>query len=74
MIFGSKEKRHEQLLTKQQAAEQLGMKPRSFDRIKAHLIANKGLQEIRIGRSKKYRQASIDRMIARAAEKGTSLT
>ena len=62
----------EKLLGRSEAAAKLGLKPRSFRRIKASLIAN-GLQEVLVGRTKMYRQASIDRMIARAAEKGLPL-
>lgn len=65
-------KKPERLLSRYQAAVRLGIKPSAFSGIKAGLIA-KGLQEVRIGKSKRYREASIDRMIVTAAEKGMDL-
>jgi hypothetical protein len=60
------------LLNRYEAANVLRISYRSFARIKPSLIAN-GLQEIRVGHSKMYRQASLDRLIVRAAEKGIPL-
>ena len=62
----------EKLLNRHEAAARFGLKTRSFRRIRASLIAD-GLQEVIVGKSKMYRSSSIDRMIARAAEKGTPL-
>jgi hypothetical protein len=60
------------LLSRFEAADTLGLSYRSFARIKPSLIAN-GLQEICVGHSKMYRQASLNRLIVRAAETGIPL-
>lgn len=72
MSSNTQKANREKLLGRAEAAARFGLKPRSFRRIKARLIAD-GLQEVLVGRTKMYRSSSIDRMIARAAEKGTPL-
>ncbi len=67
-----KELKPERLIGRTETAARLNMKPRSFTRHKAKLIAQ-GLQEVQMGNSKSYREASIDRIIAKAAEKGIPL-
>ena len=62
----------ERLISRFEAAESLGLSYRSFVKIKPLLIAN-GLQEVIVVNSKKYREASINRVIARVAEKGIPL-
>ena len=62
----------EQLITAKQAALRLGICYRSFNSYRPRLVA-KGLQEVRVGRSRKFRQASLDRLIEKAAENGVPL-
>lgn len=72
MPIDKNESHGERLVGRYETAARLNMKPRSFTRFKAALIAN-GLQEVVSGKRKMYRESSIDRLIARAAEKGTPL-
>lgn len=62
----------EQLLTAKEVAKKLGICYRSFNAWRPRLVA-KGLQEVVVGRSRKFRQASLDILIARAAEQGVPL-
>jgi len=62
----------EQLLTAKEVARKLGICYRSFNAWRPRLVA-KGLQEVTVGRSRKFRQASLDGLIARAAEEGKAL-
>jgi len=62
----------EQLLTAKQAALRLGICYRSFNSYRPRLVA-KGLQEVVVGRSRKFRQASLDKLIEKAAESGAAL-
>lgn len=67
----------EQLLSQKAAAARLGINARTFQRKEAELIAS-GLQLVTIGGSvtkpiTRYRAASLDKMIARAADKETAL-
>lgn len=57
----------EQLLSPTDVYKKLRISRAKFYRIRAKLIAN-GLQVVKIEGSIKYRQSSLDRMIARAAE------
>lgn len=68
----------EQLLSQKAAAARLGICDRAFRNILPNLIAA-GMQFVTIpGRGKirpmtRYREASLDKMIARAADKETAL-
>ena len=62
----------EQLLTAKEASSRLGICYRTFNEYRPRLVA-KGLQEVTIGRSRKFRQASLDRLIQKAAESGVAL-
>ncbi len=62
----------EQLLTAKQAANRLGICYRTFNSYRPRLVA-KGLQEVTVGRTRKFRQASLDRLIEKAAENGVAL-
>ncbi len=62
----------EQLLTAKEVATRLGICYRTFNEYRPRLVA-KGLQEVVVGRSRKFRQESLDRLIRRAAESGVSL-
>ena len=62
----------EQLLTAKQAATRLGVCYRTFNEYRPRLVA-KGLQEVFVGKSRKFRQASLDRLIQKAAAEGTAL-
>ena len=62
----------EQLLTAKEAALRLGICYRTFNSYRPRLVA-KGLQEVTVGRSRKFRQASLDRLIQQAAENGVAL-
>ncbi len=62
----------EQLLTAKQAAMRLGVCYRTFNEYPSRLVA-KGLQEVFVGKSRKFRQASLDRLIKQAAESGVAL-
>ncbi|KKK79786.1 hypothetical protein LCGC14_2829990 [marine sediment metagenome] len=62
----------EQLLTIDTISKRPGISRRTFYRIRARLIA-KGLQEVCIGQIRRYREASLDRIIQRLAETGGSL-
>jgi predicted nicotinamide N-methyase len=62
----------EQLLTKKEAAKRFGLCLRTFDQHRPRLIAN-GLQVVKVGKWVMFREASIDRVIREAAERGTAL-
>ena len=62
----------ESLVTLGQLLETLHMGRSSFYEKEAAMKA-KGLQEVRNGRRRLFRAASIDRLIVRAAERGESL-
>lgn len=62
----------EQLLTAKEVAMRLGVCYRTFNEYRPRLVA-KGLQEVVIGRSRKFRQESLDRLIQKAAESGVGL-
>ena len=62
----------EQLLTAKEVATRLGICYRTFNEYRPRLVA-KGLQEVTVGRSRKFRQASLDRLIQKAAESGVAL-
>ena len=62
----------ERLLTAKEVATRLGICYRSFNSYRPRLVA-KGLQEVVIGRSRKFRQESLDRLIQKAAESGVAL-
>ncbi|MGH2272455.1 hypothetical protein ACQ9LF_11695 [Anaerohalosphaeraceae bacterium U12dextr] len=68
----SEANKKESLIGRYEVASRLGISYRSFVKLKARLIAN-GLQEVVVGHSKRYREVSVDRLIANAAEKGTPL-
>ncbi len=57
----------EQLLTAKQSAQRLGICYRTFNAWRPRLVA-KGLQEVFVGKSRKFRQASLDKLIQQAAE------
>jgi predicted DNA-binding transcriptional regulator AlpA len=57
----------EQLLTPQDAARKLAISRATFYRIRTRLLAN-GVQYVVVGGIVKYRQSSLDRLIADAAE------
>ena len=59
----------EQLLKLDEAARRLGISRRQFYRLRARFVA-KGLQEVRVGQFRKYREQSLDCLIQRAAENG----
>lgn len=63
----------EKLITKVEAAEMLGMKLRTFEKLKAKLIANKGLQMVKVSKSHRFRKASLEKIIKKAAENGTDI-
>jgi predicted DNA-binding transcriptional regulator AlpA len=63
---------NERLLQLNETANRLGISRRQFYRLRPRLIA-RGLQEIRIGHQRKYRESSLDDIIRRAAENGQSL-
>ena len=54
-----------QLLTTRQAAEKLGVSLAAFYRIRTKLLA-KGLKHTKVGRSTKYLESSLDKIIDRA--------
>ncbi len=62
----------EQLLTAKEASRRLGICYRTFNEYRPRLVA-KGLQEVFVGKSRKFRQASLDRLIKQAAESGVAL-
>ena len=62
----------EQLLTAKEVATRLGICYRSFNSYRPRLVA-KGLQEVVVGRSRKFRQASLDKLIQKAAAEGIAL-
>ena len=57
----------ERLLYAYQVADRLGISARQFCRLRFRLRA-KGLQAVRVGEATKYRESSLDGLIARAAE------
>ena len=63
---------HEELLQLNEVARRLGISRRQFYRLRPRFIA-KGLQEIRVGKLRRYREASLDLIIKKAAEVGTPL-
>ncbi|MHC4618588.1 MAG: helix-turn-helix transcriptional regulator [Planctomycetota bacterium] len=62
----------ERLLRLNEVAERLGISRRQFYRLRPQLIA-KGLQEVKIGHRRRYREASLDVLIRKAAETGRGL-
>lgn len=62
----------ERLLKLAEAAERLGISRRQFYRLRPRFIA-RGLQEITVGHQRKYREASLDQLIQKAAENGRVL-
>ena len=62
----------EQLLNLNETARRLGISRRQFYRLRPRFIT-RGLQEIIVGQQRKYREASVDRMIQKAAETGMVL-
>jgi len=62
----------ERLLKLCETAERLAISRRQFYRLRPRLVA-KGLQEITIGKCRKYREASLDNIIRKAAEEGQDL-
>ncbi len=59
----------ETLLKLNETARRLGISRRQFYRLRPRFIA-KGLQEVRVGQFRKYREASLDHVIQKAAENG----
>ena len=59
----------EKLINSAVVASRLGVSLRHFYRIEANLIANHGLERTIIGRTKKYTEVSLDRLIRNAVEK-----
>lgn len=57
------------LLTPEQVAERLGISRSQFYRLKPVLIA-RGLQQVVVVHRKKYREASLDRLIEKVAVQG----
>ena len=57
----------ERLLSIFESSKRLGISPRSFHRHKASLVA-KGLQSVRAGRRILFREASVNKVSAAAAE------
>ena len=62
----------ENLISYKSAAQKLGISVRSLHRYRASLIA-KGLQCVRAGQRVLFRESSIDRVIANAAERDEAL-
>jgi len=62
----------ERLLQLAETARRLGISRRQFYRLRPKLLA-RGLQEITVGQQRKYREASLDRMIQTIAETETAL-
>jgi predicted DNA-binding transcriptional regulator AlpA len=62
----------ERLLNLNETAKRLGISRRQFYKLRPRLIA-KGLQEVRVGHRRGYREASLDVLIRKAAETGTGL-
>ncbi len=62
----------EQLLSQKETARRLGISVRHFHRIRGKLQA-RGLQPIQVGHFKKYREATLDKLIRRAGETGNPL-
>ncbi|HEG44629.1 MAG TPA: DNA-binding protein [Phycisphaerales bacterium] len=62
----------EKLLTIDTIAKRLGVSRRTFYRLRARLMA-RGLQEVCVGKLRRYREASLDRVIQRLAETGGSI-
>ncbi|MBN2209833.1 MAG: hypothetical protein JW709_00410 [Sedimentisphaerales bacterium] len=62
----------EVLLDIKETSRRLGISRRKFGCLRARLIAQ-GLQEVAVGRQKKYRQVSLDQLIRQAAERNLSL-
>ena len=54
-----------QLLTTKQTAQRLGVSMAAFYRIRSKLLA-KGLKHTKVGRSTKYLESSLDKIIDRA--------
>jgi len=59
----------EKLLTSSQVADRLSISQRHFYRLEPRLITKWGLERAIIGRSKKYTEASVDRLIRKAVKK-----
>jgi predicted DNA-binding transcriptional regulator YafY len=62
----------ERLLSAAETAERLNISIRTFHRYKNRLIA-KGLQSVTCGRRIVFREASLDKVIKRAADNNTSI-
>lgn len=58
----------EKLLTSLQVAERLSLSLRHFYRLEPYLIAKWGLERAIIGRSKRYTEISVDRLIRKAVK------
>lgn len=59
----------EELLTVRDVAGRLRVSVRQFYRLRAKLIA-RGLQEVTVGQQKRYRKASLNRLIQQAGVTG----
>jgi len=59
----------ERLLQLNETARRLGISRRQFYRLRPRLIA-KGLQQVTVGKFRKYREASLDKLIVEASETG----
>ena len=65
-------KMSERLLRPKDAAKKLGISRPTFYKLRSRLIAQ-GMKAVRVGRSPKYLESSIDALILRAAEKEQAL-
>ncbi|MBN2138181.1 MAG: hypothetical protein JW720_10255 [Sedimentisphaerales bacterium] len=59
----------EKLLNSVEVARRLGVSLRHFYRLEADLIANHGLGRMVIGRTKKYTESSLERLIDNAVKR-----
>ena len=59
----------EKLLNSVEVARRLGVSLRHFYRLEADLIANHGLGRMVIGRTKKYTESSLERLINNAVKR-----
>lgn len=62
----------EYLLSVNETAKRLGISRRQFYRLRPRLIAL-GLQQITLGHQRRFREASLDNIIRKAAENGQVL-
>jgi excisionase family DNA binding protein len=65
-------KKAEQLITANEVAARLAISKRTLERKLASLQAG-GLQTVRIGRNVRFRESSVNKLIRRAAERGSNL-